>query len=80
MTLKQFCIGVKFVNGDDPKDFAAAIDDKTKAIYVESVGNPKYNIAPIPELAKVSWVYMARNDARRDCASDRSRQRYPVDR
>ena len=51
--LKRFDIGTKFVEGSDPAAFAAAIDEKTKAIYVESIGNPKYNIAPLPELAKV---------------------------
>ena len=51
--LKRFDIGTKFVESSDPAAFAAAIDDKTKAIYVESIGNPKYNIAPLPELAKV---------------------------
>ncbi|KAI0919851.1 hypothetical protein AcW1_003004 [Taiwanofungus camphoratus] len=52
--LKKFNIGVKFVTSDDPEAFAAAIDEKTKAIYVESIGNPKYNVAPLPELAKVA--------------------------
>ena len=51
--LKRFDIRVKFVNSSDPAAFAAAIDDKTKAIYVESIGNPKYNVSPLPELAKV---------------------------
>ncbi|KAI6148207.1 Cys/Met metabolism PLP-dependent enzyme-domain-containing protein [Pisolithus thermaeus] len=51
---KQFGIGVKFVPGDDPATFEAAIDENTKAIYVESIGNPKYNIAPLPDLAKVA--------------------------
>ena len=41
------------MHGDDPADFEAAIDEKTKAIFVESIGNPKYNVAAIPELAKV---------------------------
>ena len=53
VTFKKYGIGVKFVHGDDPDSFAAAIDEKTKAIYVESIGNPKYNVASIPELAKV---------------------------
>ena len=53
VTFKKYGIGVKFVHGDDPADFEAAIDKNTKAIYVESIGNPKYNVAPIPELAKV---------------------------
>ncbi|CAE7106588.1 unnamed protein product [Rhizoctonia solani] len=45
---------VKFVKDDSPEAFAAAIDEKTKAIYVESIGNPKYNVAPLPELAKIA--------------------------
>ncbi|KAI6127105.1 Cys/Met metabolism PLP-dependent enzyme-domain-containing protein [Pisolithus sp. B1] len=54
VTFKKFGIGVRFVSGDDPEAFEAAIDEKTKAIYVESIGNPKYNVAPIPDLAKVA--------------------------
>ncbi|KIM56190.1 hypothetical protein SCLCIDRAFT_29820 [Scleroderma citrinum Foug A] len=54
VTFKKYGIGVKFVRGDDPAAFEAAIDEKTKAIYVESIGNPKCNIAPIPELAQVA--------------------------
>lgn len=54
VTFKKYGIGVKLVPGDDPATFEAAIDEKTKAIYVESMGNPKYNIAPIPDLAKVA--------------------------
>ena len=54
--LKRFQIGIKFVESSDPAAFAAAIDDKTKAIYVESIGNPKYNVAPLPELAKVGLI------------------------
>lgn len=50
---KKYGIGVKFVTDDKPESFAAAIDDKTKAIYVESIGNPKYNVSPLPDLAKV---------------------------
>ena len=51
--LKKFDITVKFVQSEDPADFAAAIDEKTKGIYVESIGNPKNTVAPLPELAKV---------------------------
>ena len=50
---KKYGIGVKFVTSDDPEAFAAAIDEKTKAIFVESIGNPKYNVSPIGEIAKV---------------------------
>ena len=44
---------MKLVQSEDPADFAAAIDEKTKGIYVESIGNPKNTVAPLPELAKV---------------------------
>ncbi|KAG8804977.1 Homocysteine synthase, partial [Serendipita sp. 399] len=31
-----------------------AIDENTKALFVETIGNPKFNVAPIPEIAKVA--------------------------
>ncbi|KAI0367903.1 O-acetylhomoserine ami [Pilatotrama ljubarskyi] len=52
--LKKFDITVKFVNSQEPTAFAAAIDSKTKAIYVESIGNPKNTVALLPEIAKVA--------------------------
>ncbi|TFK86143.1 O-acetylhomoserine ami [Polyporus arcularius HHB13444] len=52
--MKKFDITMKFVTSEDPADFAAAIDEKTKGIYVESIGNPKNTVAPLPELAKVA--------------------------
>ena len=56
--LKKYDIGVKFVTSDEPSAFAAAIDEKTKAIFVETIGNPKYNVSPISEIAKVCVMYM----------------------
>lgn len=47
-------ITTKFVNGDKPEDLAAAIDDKTKAVYIESIGNPRYNIPDFEAIAKVA--------------------------
>ena len=55
MTFKKFGIGAKFVESNDPAEFAKVIDEKTKAIYVEIIGNPKYNVSPIPGLAKVRF-------------------------
>ncbi|KAI0070428.1 O-acetylhomoserine ami [Panus rudis PR-1116 ss-1] len=52
--LKKFDIKVKFVTDLDPKAFAAAIDEKTKAIYVESIGNPGFHVADLPGLSKVA--------------------------
>ncbi|KAI4649588.1 hypothetical protein J4E93_003908 [Alternaria ventricosa] len=43
-------VQTKFVNGDKPDDFKAAIDEKTKAIYLESIGNPRYNV---PDFEKI---------------------------
>ena len=52
--LPRYGIHTKFVNGDNPEDIAAAIDDKTKAVYLESIGNPKYNIPDFEAIAKVA--------------------------
>lgn len=37
-------VTTKFVAGDNAEDFKKAIDDKTRAIYAESIGNPRYNV------------------------------------
>ncbi|KAF9701745.1 hypothetical protein EKO04_000128 [Ascochyta lentis] len=47
-------IQTKFVNGDKPEDFKAAIDDKTKAIYLESIGNPRYNVPDFEAIVAVA--------------------------
>jgi len=47
-------IGVKFVEGDDAEAFRRAIDDRTKAIYVESIGNPQFNVPDFAALAHVA--------------------------
>lgn len=52
--LPRLGINAKFVNGDKPEDFAKAIDEKTKAVYLESIGNPKYNIPDFEAIAKVA--------------------------
>jgi O-acetylhomoserine/O-acetylserine sulfhydrylase len=47
-------IQAKFVEGDDPAAFARAIDAKTRAIYIESIGNPRLNVPDIQALARVA--------------------------
>lgn len=54
VTLPRLGINVKFVDGDNPEDFRSAIDEKTKAIYVESIGNPQFNIPDFAALADVA--------------------------
>ena len=45
---------MKFVDGDDPKAFAKLIDDRTRALYVETIGNPQFNVPDFEALAKVA--------------------------
>jgi O-acetylhomoserine (thiol)-lyase len=51
---KRLGIQVKFVNGDDPSDFEKAIDGKTKAIYLETIGNPEFNIPDFDAIAAIA--------------------------
>jgi O-acetylhomoserine/O-acetylserine sulfhydrylase len=54
VTLPRLGINVKFVDGDDPKDFRKLIDLKTKALYIETIGNPKLNVPDITGIAEVA--------------------------
>lgn len=47
-------IQTKFVNGDDPAEFKKLIDDNTKAIYLESIGNPRYNVPDFEAIVKIA--------------------------
>ena len=50
---RKFGIGVRFVD-PEPSCFADAIDKNTKAIFVETIGNPKLNVIDLEGLAKVA--------------------------
>lgn len=55
VALKRFGIEVRFADGDAVDKLAALIDNNTKAIYLETIGNPEFNIPdfePIVELAR----------------------------
>jgi O-acetylhomoserine (thiol)-lyase len=54
VTLPRLGIRVKFVEGDNPEDFKKAIDENTKAIYVETIGNPRFYVPDFEALAKVA--------------------------
>jgi O-acetylhomoserine (thiol)-lyase len=54
VSLPRLGIAVKFVDGDNPADFKKAIDEKTKAIYLETIGNPKFNIPDFEAIAKIA--------------------------
>jgi O-acetylhomoserine/O-acetylserine sulfhydrylase len=51
---KRIGIQVKFVDGDNPSDFEKLIDSKTKAIYLETIGNPKFNIPDFDAIAAIA--------------------------
>ncbi|MBS1230118.1 MAG: O-acetylhomoserine aminocarboxypropyltransferase [Proteobacteria bacterium] len=54
VTLPRLGIKVKFVDGDDPESFRAAIDENTKGIYVETIGNPSFSIPDFEAIAKIA--------------------------
>ena len=53
-TMPQFGIEVRFADARDPQSFAKLIDAKTKAVYVETIGNPLGNVTDITAIAKVA--------------------------
>ena len=53
-TFKRLGIEVKFVPSEDLEGFKKAITPKTKAIYAESIGNPKNNVTDLEALAKIA--------------------------
>ncbi|MDT8718961.1 O-acetylhomoserine aminocarboxypropyltransferase/cysteine synthase [Clostridium sp. 19966] len=54
VTLKKLGIKVVFVDPDDPENFRKAITDKTKALYGETIGNPRINVLDIEAVAKIA--------------------------
>lgn len=52
--LRRFGIEVRFVDSSDPANFDQAIDEKTRLVFTESVGNPKGNVDDIPAIAEVA--------------------------
>ena len=52
-TLPKLGITVKFVDGSDLDAWAAAIDEDTRALYLETIGNPRLDVADIAGIAAV---------------------------
>jgi O-acetylhomoserine (thiol)-lyase len=53
-TLPRYGINTVFVDPKDPQNFRKAVTDKTKAIYIESIGNPGINIIDIEAVAQIA--------------------------
>ena len=54
VTLPKYGINVKFVDPEDPENFRAAITDKTKAIFAETIGNPSLKVLDIEKVANIA--------------------------
>ncbi len=50
-------VTTKFVKGDKPEDFGALIDERTKAIYIETIGNPQFNVPDFEAIAKIAHAH-----------------------
>ncbi|MBO3269923.1 O-acetylhomoserine aminocarboxypropyltransferase/cysteine synthase family protein [Hymenobacter defluvii] len=53
VAFKRLGIEVRFADGDKPEEFEKLIDDKTKAIYLETIGNPSFSI---PDFEKITAI------------------------
>jgi O-acetylhomoserine (thiol)-lyase len=54
VAFKRIGIDVRFVEGDSPADFEQQIDENTKAIYIETIGNPGFNVPDFEALGDLA--------------------------
>lgn len=54
VAFKRIGIEVRFANGDDVSDFESKIDANTKALYVETIGNPAFSIIDFEKLSAIA--------------------------
>lgn len=57
VTFPRLGINVKFVNSNNHEDYEKEIDSKTKAIYIETIGNPGLNIPDIKKFSELAHKY-----------------------
>ena len=57
VAFKRLGIEVRFADGDDPASFENLIDTKTKALYLETIGNPGFNIPDFEKIADIARKY-----------------------
>jgi O-acetylhomoserine (thiol)-lyase len=57
VAFKRLGVEVRFAAGDDPSAFETLIDEKTKAIYLETIGNPRLNIPDFEKFAALAIKY-----------------------
>ncbi len=56
-TLPKLGVNVKFVDSSNPENFEKAINSKTKAVYAETIGNPKGDVLDIEAVADIAHRY-----------------------
>ena len=56
-TLPKYGINTKFVDSANVANFAAAVTSKTKAIFIETIGNPSANVIDIAAVAKIAEAH-----------------------
>ncbi len=54
VAFKRIGIEARFAKGNRPEDFETLIDEKTKAIYLETIGNPEFNIPDFHAIAAIA--------------------------
>ena len=54
VAFKRLGVEVRFASGDEPSAFETLIDSKTKAIYLETIGNPRLNIPDFEKFAALA--------------------------
>ena len=57
VAFKRIGIEVRFADGDNADDFEKLIDEKTKALYIETIGNPRFNIPDFEKLGQLADKY-----------------------
>ncbi|RRB02211.1 O-acetylhomoserine aminocarboxypropyltransferase/cysteine synthase family protein [Larkinella rosea] len=57
VSFKRLGIEARFAEGDNVESFERLIDDKTKAIYLETIGNPKFNVPDFDAFAALAQKY-----------------------
>lgn len=57
VAFKRLGIEARFADGDKPESFETLIDDKTKALYLETIGNPSFSVPDFERIAAIANKY-----------------------
>ncbi len=56
-TLPQYGIEVRFADADDPGAIASLVDDRTRLVFGETIGNPRLNVLDVPAWAEAAHAH-----------------------